>query len=132
MANALKVFSSISIGLLLSLCGLPAFGQSSANFCSGLFNASAETQFLFPSEELRLRLIESLSENTLIHYTNAENLLSILRHSRIVSDQKNRVFLTQQGMGPREAEQNLFIDSPNHTGRGDFVIMLRRRPGDYF
>jgi RHS repeat-associated protein len=58
------------------------------------------------------------------HYTDKAGLAGILSTKCIMPNAKGKVYLTDQAFSPAEAFQNLFLSSPTHANRGDYIISI--------
>lgn len=66
------------------------------------------------------------------HYTNEAGLKSILEQGMLRANGKGQVFATEKALNPAQAFDEIFIGSPTHAGRGDFVIEFSPKQGATF
>lgn len=133
MKDLRRIFYLSLALLLIATPGWPDSIQVSDQICPALLTQPVDPHLLeSPSEQERLQAIDLLSQDVLVHYTDLQGLLNVLRMNRFVGDSKNNVYFSNEGFTAEEAEQYLFIGNQRHVGRGDFVIILQRQQGAKF
>jgi hypothetical protein len=72
------------------------------------------------------------SGQVLRHYTNEAGFNAIQESKMLIPNAKGQVFATEKALNPVQAFDELFIGTPTHAGRGEFVIEFTPRQGVTF
>ncbi|MGP3591075.1 RHS repeat-associated core domain-containing protein, partial [Vagococcus sp. WN89Y] len=64
-------------------------------------------------------------EDIFIHYTDKAGFDSIMGSGAIEANSKGKVYITDILMSPEDAMRDIFINDPQHAGRGDYSIIFK-------